>query len=188
MSQSTHSTSNNTTADQLSAHLATTSIVHDTNGQDVHFPTGTSLDEQLLILAGVEDYMLTGLEGETFSPSEMNRETYYHNDLAHADPARIQNADNDSDPKAAMDAYLALLTATELSSTMYTNLNITDTDIDISTVTIPTPTPFRSPTPFAGFQPSCLPGSLEQSDRAIHDPSLSLHWPKRSRQRPITEL
>lgn len=146
MSQPNHASANHVSVDQLASHLATTSITHDSDGQLAYFPPGTSLDEQLLILAGVEDYKLTGTEGESFNA----KETGFGNS---------RNIGGAFDAKAAMEEHLALLTSTELSSMMNNSLNITNEPTQPESYvqfSIPPVSP-----PFTGFQPSYPPGSLQ---------------------------
>ncbi|KAF2825175.1 hypothetical protein CC86DRAFT_272216, partial [Ophiobolus disseminans] len=86
--------------DQLTAHLASTSLVP--SGQWTYFPPGTTLEEQLLILAGVQDYQLTGAADQTFNATELGDET-------------IQDA---------MVQHLDMLQDSELANMLHTSLQI----------------------------------------------------------------
>lgn len=130
--------------DQLTSQLAVTSIAHEVNGQWVYFPPGTSIEEQLLILAGVEDYRLNGSAEQVFSAAEMSRT-----------PAHTPAGGEDFNAKDAMAQHLDMLQDTELASLMHTKLRLTSSQ----PTSAPTLTPSSSP-PFASYQHSYPPGSL----------------------------
>jgi hypothetical protein len=150
MSQPNYKPITPVSVDQLASHMATTSIAEDSNGQWAYFPPGTSLDEQLLILAGVEDYKLTDSASPTISSTSSNLPR--------------QNSSN-FDLKQAMSAHLSMLQDQELASMLDTAMHLNSS----SPSTTPTfqfevhaPTPPSSPPPFMGYQPSYPPGSLHQ--------------------------
>lgn len=131
------STPTSPSIDDLTSQLAITSIAHEINGQYVSFPPGTSIDEQLLILAGVQDYTLNGSSSQVFSAAEISR--------ASANPPRNPPSPQEFDAKHAM------AQDTELASLMHATLHLT--------ASAPARTPPSSP-PFAGYQASYPPGSL----------------------------
>ncbi|KAH4340640.1 hypothetical protein HBI56_053100 [Parastagonospora nodorum] len=143
MSQIRQPTSQDTSVDQLTSQLAITSIAYEIKGQWVYFPPGTSIEEQLLILAGVQDYTLNGSAEQIFSTAEMSRTTTHT-------PSDMEGFD----AKGAMSQRLDMLEDTELASLMHTNLRLNAPSQPTST-----PTPPSSP-PFAGYQGSYPPGSL----------------------------
>jgi hypothetical protein len=144
MSQIPQPTSQDTSVDQLTSQLAIISIAHDTNGQWVYFPPGTSIEEQLLILAGVQDYTLNGSAEQKFSNAEMSR-TDVTSSRAGAGSTR------GFDAKQAMSQHLDMLEDTELASLMHTSLRL---NAPLATHTTP------SSPPSAGYQGSYPPGSL----------------------------
>jgi hypothetical protein len=117
----------------LADHLASTNLNRTANSPWIYYPPGTSLDEQLLILAGVEDYKLSGEPGETFRPSEVAK---------NPGPAGTDFSNQDSVTKA-MDAQFAHLTDAELSNLMQRSLQISASSQHIYP-SIPSATPNSS--------------------------------------------
>jgi hypothetical protein len=134
--------------DQLADHLASTNLNRTPNSQWIYFPPGTSPDEQLLILAGVEDYKRSGEPGETFCHSEVAKKPR---------PANADFSNQDSITKA-MDAHLAHLTDAELSKLMQRSLQIIFSSQHIHP-TLPSATP--NPSSFSSV-PSYPTGSLHE--------------------------
>ncbi|EAT79512.2 hypothetical protein SNOG_13185 [Parastagonospora nodorum SN15] len=161
-------TTQDASVDQLTDQLAITSIAHEINGQWVYFPPGTSIEEQLLILAGVQDYTLNGSAEQIFSTAEMSRTTTHT-------PSDMEGFD----AKGAMSQRLDMLEDTELASLMHTNLRL-------NAPSQPTSTP--KPPPFAGYQGSYPPGSLNDCGEHVHPGFAAVQHSRQSRQRTITDV
>ncbi|KAH7074286.1 hypothetical protein FB567DRAFT_553754 [Paraphoma chrysanthemicola] len=101
--------------DQLATHLASTTLHHCALEPSTSFPPNTSLDEQLLILAGVQDYHISGSPNQTFDSTEVARfqdRTFPGQETA------------DQDIRHMMDAHLNHLNDAELAGLMRSSLHI----------------------------------------------------------------
>lgn len=119
--------------DQLADHLASTSNQISQNGQWTYFPPGTTIDEQLLILAGVEDYDLSSTSFQTFSPDEMQCHggfaantvsqagTSQHNGAARQGHGTFAQTNT---PQIGMDQHLTTLRDAELATMLHDSLQL----------------------------------------------------------------
>ncbi|KAH7069700.1 hypothetical protein BKA63DRAFT_370965, partial [Paraphoma chrysanthemicola] len=101
--------------DRLATQLASTTLHHCTPQSSTSFPPNTSLDEQLLILAGVQDYHISGSPDQTFDSTEVAR---FQKQIL------CGQEDADQDITHMMDAHLNHLNDAELSGLMRRSLHI----------------------------------------------------------------
>lgn len=108
--------------DKLANRLAQTDINHEQSEEWHYFPPGTTLDEQLLILAGVEDYKMSGKEGETFAQGLVKA----REEIEAALKEEVQESNNVQTVQDAMSTHLADVEDADLATRFPTSLNIDD--------------------------------------------------------------
>ena len=150
-----------TEIDQLTSHLASTTLTQSQNGQWIYFPPGTSLDEQLLILAGVEDYHISGNTSEIFNDAEIRRANASvaannDNEKKNPDFAQLETV------KDAMDTHLSMLTDAELAMMMQNSLSIKPQAEPSAHSPPPAPLP-----PISSCPPGSLPELQQQYQQAL---------------------